>query len=364
MTTVEKEKYLSGEIPISRILLYEFVSKGEDVTQIDTSEITDMSLLFWKNTSFNQDISGWNTSNVTSMHHMFSGASAFNQDIGSWNTENVTDMVCMFFNAASFNQDIGNWKTANVKTMLSMFRNASTFNQDIGNWDTSSVKDMGKMFKNATSFNQDIGGWNTENVNWMNEMFNNAISFNQKPIGWNGSSLLNIDNMFFGSGINDPTEIIWYKEAFKKLKGENQEHQRILKEGENQKVYKRRSEKSSDDTHALITSFESEKKKFDFENINQVADIVHDLKKYDSYKFTKKEIKNICKLIGLFPIDFRSHYISYVFHEDILNKNCSIHLKYLRKENKADSDGVVAVKTENFKYLLQHYPDSVRIPKL
>ena len=37
---------------------------------IDTSQITDMSLLFWRS-RFRGDISSWDTSRVTSMNSMF-----------------------------------------------------------------------------------------------------------------------------------------------------------------------------------------------------------------------------------------------------------------------------------------------------
>jgi len=43
--------------------LIEMIKRGEDVTMVDTSGITDMSFMFF-NTPFNQDISRWDTSNA------------------------------------------------------------------------------------------------------------------------------------------------------------------------------------------------------------------------------------------------------------------------------------------------------------
>ena len=70
---------------------------------IDTSEITDMSLLF-DGSSFNGDISEWNTSNVKNMCGMFID-SIFNGDISAWDTSSVIRMDYMFMNS-SFNGDI------------------------------------------------------------------------------------------------------------------------------------------------------------------------------------------------------------------------------------------------------------------
>jgi surface protein len=58
-------------------------------------------------------------------------------DITNWNTSFVTDMSRLFFSAYSFNQDISNWDTSSVIDMHQMFKGSYLFNQDIGNWDTS-----------------------------------------------------------------------------------------------------------------------------------------------------------------------------------------------------------------------------------
>ena len=85
---------------------------------IDTSKITDMSMLF-NGSPFNGDITEWDVSNVTDMSYMFHGSN-FNGDIHKWNVSNVVDMEWMF-KESNFNQDISDWPVDNVKNHKSMF---------------------------------------------------------------------------------------------------------------------------------------------------------------------------------------------------------------------------------------------------
>ena len=201
---------------------------NDDITNWDTSNITEMKEVFSGWPTFNQDISNWDTSKVKSMHGMFktskkvgnyySGAAAFNQDISNWDVSNVVDMSEMFLGAESFNQDISNWDVSNVEDMNFMFSGATSFNQDISNWDVSNVKDMSHMFcditsigivafvgtheytrADSTSFNQDISNWDVSNVYTMYNMFSGATSFNQPLGSWNVSNVSTMYGMFSGA---------------------------------------------------------------------------------------------------------------------------------------------------------------------
>jgi surface protein len=209
-----------------------------DISNWDTSAVTDMSNLFNGKTSFNDDIGNWDVSSVTDMNSMFLGCSLFNQDIGNWDTSAVTDMNSMFLGCSLFNQDIGNWDTGNVSDMAIMFNNAQAFNQPIGSWVVSkvtnmnamfvnapfnhplanwertgstlgNVTDMSGMFNNAQAFNQPIGNWDVSNVTSMQIMFNEAEAFNNgqtnnegtAPLNWDVSKVIEMSSMFEGASV-------------------------------------------------------------------------------------------------------------------------------------------------------------------
>ena len=210
---VDRSRLLMGKGLINLnpvISLEELIAKianNEDVTDVNTQNITDMSNLFKDNATFNQDISGWNVTAVTNMEGMFYNASTFNQDIASWDTSNVADMHKMFDSASKFNQDISSWDTLNVTNMAWMFACATVFNQDIGSWDTSKVTDMYGMFRGAKSFNQDIGSWDTSKVKDMNHMFYHAKSFsNQDLYQWDVSNILDYNgfSLYWGKENIEP----------------------------------------------------------------------------------------------------------------------------------------------------------------
>ena len=181
--------------PVTLADLKSKIANGEDVTKVNTCEITDMSGLFQDNLTFNQDIGGWNTGSVTNMSSMFSRAIDFNQDIGGWNTHAVTNMSYMFADATAFNQSL-DWDTSAVTNMNSMFHSAASFNQTL-DWETGAVTDMSDMFYSATSFNQSLV-WDTASVTNMSGMFSGATAFNQS-LDWDTSAVTDMSYMFYGA---------------------------------------------------------------------------------------------------------------------------------------------------------------------
>ena len=155
------------------------------------------------------DLSDWDTSNVSNMDEMFFEADSFNQNINNWDVSKVESMVGMFegdiIPITTFNQPLDSWNVGNVRNMERMFDHNNSFNQNINNWDVSRVENMTAMFNNATSFNQPLNGWDVGNVENISQMFYYAENFNQDLSTWDFSSitsLSNIDSMVSNSGLN------------------------------------------------------------------------------------------------------------------------------------------------------------------
>ena len=171
--------------------------KREDFSGIgswDTSKVTTFERMFYMADNFNEDISKWDTSKAISFKEMFYEASNFNQPLNSWNTSKVTDMSGMFWGATNFNKPLDKWNTSSVTDMSNLFCNAFEFNCSLNDWDTSKVADMNSMFA-ATSFNQPLDKWDTSSVTDMSSMFY-STNFNQPLDKWNTSKVTNMSRMF------------------------------------------------------------------------------------------------------------------------------------------------------------------------
>jgi len=128
-----------------------------DLTNWDTSSVTDMNGMFAYAKAFNGDLTNFDTSSVTNMRFMFSSAEAFNGDLTNFDTSSVTDMSYMFSSAHAFKGDgLSNWVTYLVHDMISMFRHAEAFNADISQWDVSDCTDFADFLTGATSFDNNL----------------------------------------------------------------------------------------------------------------------------------------------------------------------------------------------------------------
>jgi surface protein len=251
---------LSWNVSSAADLSYMFYETpfNQDISNWDTSGVTNTTGMFQNNNVFNQDLSSWNMGSVAFISGMFYKASSFNNgestnnaskpltwDVGQatsfsrlfaetsfnqelkasngvddWDVSNVTNMYYMFHNS-QFNQYVGAWATSSVTSMRGMFQGCSSFNngETAGgtgaplNWDVSSVTNMSSMFEGCSSFNQKLNasngvdGWDTSYVTTIKEMFFGCSAFNNggasgvsgAPLNWNTSSITDVSYAFNGS---------------------------------------------------------------------------------------------------------------------------------------------------------------------
>ncbi|EON3067201.1 BspA family leucine-rich repeat surface protein [Enterococcus hirae] len=100
------------------------VTEIEGLSQLDTSNVTDMSKMFKGMSSITSlDVSGFDTSNVTNMNDMFWGMSSVTSlDVSGFDTSNVTTMIYMFNGLSSVTSlDLSNFDTSKVTDRWNMF---------------------------------------------------------------------------------------------------------------------------------------------------------------------------------------------------------------------------------------------------
>ena len=92
------------------------------------------------------DISNIDTSNVTNMNGMFQGSQVTTLDLSGFDTSNVTTMVAMFALSRVKTIDLSSFDTSNVTNMERMFYLSKATTLDLSSFDTSNVTNMEKMF--------------------------------------------------------------------------------------------------------------------------------------------------------------------------------------------------------------------------
>lgn len=186
-----------------------------DLNFIDTSKITDMSMLFWnaKCMDFKGDVSKWDTSNVTNMAGLFWGCTRFNGDVSKWNTSKVKTMSEMFCECNKFNQPLNKWDVSNVENFSDMFKMCWVFNQPLNNWNMRKARNISGMFYECSNFNQDLDGWNTSNVETCVSILN-KVPYTHALTNWDLSSIDKWGVRFIFSRMANSEAVKWTKEAW------------------------------------------------------------------------------------------------------------------------------------------------------
>ena len=173
-----------------------------DLTNVDTSRVTDMTGMFdYCQSLTSLDLSNFDTSSVTLMTAMFQQCEKLTTlNISNFNTSKVMNMSYIFrycSKLASLN--LNNFNTSNVTTMYMMFYNcASLLSLDVSSFDTSNVTNMSYMFnKCQLLINLDLSSFNTSNVTTMHGMFSECKSLTSLDLSnFNTSNVINMYGMF------------------------------------------------------------------------------------------------------------------------------------------------------------------------
>ncbi|CUU39219.1 BspA family leucine-rich repeat surface protein [Helicobacter typhlonius] len=197
--------------------------KNVKLNKIDTSAITDMSLLFAQLSPavckgiqqeqelseldkrillvcrypyVERDFSGidtWDTSNVENMQGLFLNNQSFNESLNAWNVSKVKDMLGMFQGAKNFNQPLNTWNVSQVQHFDYMFADTRAFSQPLDKWDLKSAKSLEDMFSFAASFSQNLDSWQVEHIEaFHNNRFGFDKYYAREVIFWDSPMVANL----------------------------------------------------------------------------------------------------------------------------------------------------------------------------
>ena len=140
-----------------------------DLTDIDVSELDDLSYIFYRLNIEVVDISGWDTSNVKFMKGIFSNCTKLKKIIGIENLDvsKLENANFMFYQCEKLVElDLTNWNPMLLQRASYMFYNCSNLKiiKNIENWQLPNIKDVRSMFSGCTKLDVDLSNWNLTNI--------------------------------------------------------------------------------------------------------------------------------------------------------------------------------------------------------
>ena len=140
-----------------------------DLTDLDISELDNLSYIFYGSNMEVVDISGWDTSNVTTMENMFCFCDKLKNIIGIENLdvsklENADSMFSQCENLVEL--VLTNWNPILLKTAWNMFSYCSNLKniKNIENWQLPNINDVSYMFYNCAKLDIDLSNWDLSNL--------------------------------------------------------------------------------------------------------------------------------------------------------------------------------------------------------
>lgn len=170
-----------------------------NLTNLNTSECTDMSNAFNTCLMSKIDISTWNTSSCTTMKGMFYQSNIKTIDISHFIMDNVTNIEAMFSRSKVNNVKLPNIDNSKVTSLDSLF----CFNKDIetidfSNFNVDKIISMCNMFEECSFLETlNIPNWNTNKVTDMSKMFFKCSNLKTINGIFDLSSCTNCSDMFW-----------------------------------------------------------------------------------------------------------------------------------------------------------------------
>ena len=173
-----------------------------NLANFDTFKVMNMSDMFYYVSSLTSlDLSNFDTSRVTNMSYMFDGMSNLTTiNLSNFDTSRVTNMMYMFYGMSNLTTlDLSNFDTSNVVYISGMFSGTSSLTSlNLFNFDTSKVTRMNFMFDGMSSLTSlDLSNFDTSMVTDMESMFRGMSSINSLDISnFDTSMVTDMENMF------------------------------------------------------------------------------------------------------------------------------------------------------------------------
>ena len=173
----KSSKFINKKIKVEskeqlRIIIqkrYHSNSSFIDLTDIDVSELDDLSDIFYQFLVEVVDISGWDISNVTIMDAMFGCCEKLKKIIGIENLdvsklENANSMFYMCENLVEL--DLTNWNPKLLQKTHYMFFGCLNLKiiKNIENWQLPNIKDVSYMFYYCAKLDVDLSNWDLTNI--------------------------------------------------------------------------------------------------------------------------------------------------------------------------------------------------------
>ena len=199
-TTLDVSNFDTSNVTNMRSMFSNSQATTLDVSNFDTSNVTYMNIMFGNSQATTLDVSNFDTSNVTTMAQMFESSQATTLDVSNFDTSKVTSMGSMFQLSQATTLDLSNFNTTNVTNMSWMFYYSKATTLDVSNFDTSKVTNMGSMFVNSKATTLDLSNFNTSNVTNMAQMFNSSTNLKTIYVSnkFNTDKVTSSTNMFRG----------------------------------------------------------------------------------------------------------------------------------------------------------------------